>query len=134
MSGGLHFREVDAAAWRARWPNFAPHEIACRHCGMLVVHAPSIDALQRLRDALGVSVHLNCAYRCPIHNAMVGGAPLSQHKLGRAFDIALRGFEREHLVAAARDAGFTGLGFYNTFQHIDTGRRRQWDHRRANHG
>jgi len=129
-----HWREVDLAAWRARWPNFPPAEIACRHCGMLLAHEPSLDALQALRSHLGVPLRINSAYRCPIHNAMVGGAPLSQHKLGRAFDVALTdGLDRGRLVMAARAQGFRGLGYYNTFQHLDTGPARMWD-RRKGHG
>ena len=64
--------------------------------------------------------------RDPVHNARVGGAPLSRHKLGDAFDVALAGHDREALRAAARAAGFRGFGHYRTFLHVDLGPRREW--------
>lgn len=121
-----HWREVDLRWWRARWPNFHPREIACRHCGELLVDAASLDLLQRQRTETGQSIVINSAYRCPAHNALVGGAPMSMHKFGRAFDQALRGQDRGELAATARRFGFTGIGLYRTFVHTDTGRERQW--------
>ena len=85
-----------------------------------------MDALQRMRDEVG-PLRIFSAYRCPVHNAFVGGAPLSQHKLGRAFDVALGSYDKDSLIAAARQAGFTGFGVnYRTFIHVDTGPRRSW--------
>ncbi len=111
--------------WRARWPNFLPKELACSHCGELVIDTQALDALQAQRERSGPIV-VTSAYRCPIHNAMVGGAPLSSHKTGKAIDQALR---RRHGAAAEADAlaaGFKGIGRYRTFIHTDTGRKRSW--------
>jgi len=62
---------------------------------------------------------------CALHNARVGGAPLSQH-LRLAADISLRGHNRFDLRAACQQAGFTGFGYYTTFLHVDLGRSRHW--------
>ena len=32
---------------------------------------------------------MNCGYRCPEHNAAIGGEPGSQHTLGKAADVTL---------------------------------------------
>lgn len=127
MAGSLypHWRDVDLAAWKTRWPSFHPSEIACRHCGEILVDATFMDALQRQRDESGPIV-LTSAYRCPVWNAMVGGAPLSMHKRGRAGDQALRGRALAAIEGEARRAGFKGFGRYRTFLHADTGRARQW--------
>ena len=111
--------------WRSRF--FKRREIACRHCGELVVHADSLEKLDQLRRLLGRPVTLSSAYRCGVHNALVGGAPLSMHKFARAFDVTLAGHSKSDVVAAAIEAGFTGLGVnYRTFVHVDTGRERRW--------
>lgn len=84
-----------------------------------------MDALQAVRDMIGAPIRLNSGHRCAIHNAHVGGAPLSQHKL-LAFDISLQGHDPPALRAACGRAGFKGFGFYATFLHVDMGPRRQW--------
>ena len=106
--------------WNAsRWPHFSPAQIACRCCGEMVILPPTLDALEALQTALGEALVITSAHRCALHNARVGGAPLSQHKQ-LAFDIALAGHDRARLLAAARAAGFSGFGFGQTFLHLDT--------------
>ena len=116
----------DASMWdSARWPNFSKAELSCRHCGEYVHNADFLDALQSLRDQLQKPVRILSAHRCALHNAAVGGAPLSQH-LGMAADIALHSHYPAQLLIAAREAGFTGFGYYTTFLHLDMGRPRFW--------
>ena len=112
--------------WRRRWPNFHPRELACRHCGELVVDTDTLDALQRQRSAGTAPIVVTSAYRCPLHNALVGGAPLSMHRVGKAVDQALRGRDPSGAEQMALRSGFTGVGRYRTFIHTDTGRRRSW--------
>lgn len=101
------------------WPDIPPAAVACHCCGEVFIDPGALDALQRLRAALGAPLHITSGHRCALHNARVGGAPLSQHKR-LAFDIALAGHDRARLVAAARASGFTGFGFGQTFLHLDT--------------
>lgn len=109
-----------APDWDAsRWPRFNLRDIACRCCGETFILPEALDALERLGTALGEGLCLTSAHRCALHNARVGGAPLSQHKR-LAFDIALGGHDPARLFAAARAAGFTGFGFGQTFLHLDT--------------
>ena len=122
MSLFAHHSEVDD--WL--WPNFSPAEIACRGTGELLVNVAALDTLQAARDALGAPMRLNSAYRSPVHNARVGGAPMSRHKFADAFDIALAGHDRDHLEAVCRDVGFTGFGYYRTFLHVDIWTPRTW--------
>ncbi len=127
MNGALafpHYGEVPHDAWP--WPNFTPVEIASHGDGSLVVATAAMDLLQSLRDWLGRSLQVNSAYRDPIYNAQVGGAPRSAHKQGHAFDLALTGHDRHALYETARALGFSGFGFYRSFLHLDLGRRRQW--------
>lgn len=107
------------------WPSFSDSEMACRHCGETYRWPDFMLCIQAARNDVGRPFHILSAHRCSLHNARVGGAPLSQH-LRLAADISLRGHDRFELLAGCRRAGFTGFGFYNTFLHIDLGRPRHW--------
>lgn len=128
------WRDAPAAdAWR--WPHFSARELACRcggrHCAGEYFHAPAfLDALESLRAETG-ALTVNSGRRCALHNAAVGGAALSQHKIGIACDLALAGHDPASLARAAVAAGFRGLGFGKSFLHLDArvrppGWRRLW--------
>ena len=123
--------------WSNRWPNFAPDEVGCRGCtsespcrrDRFEVQVSALDKLQQLRNEWGRPLKINSAYRCLFHNAKIGGAPRSHHRLGNAFDISVSGMsekEMEDLYQCAQRIGFSGFGFYKTFLHVDTGRAREW--------
>ena len=119
-----HYDEVPAGSWA--WPHFQPREVACHGSASLLISTPALDTLERMRVAVGRPMILLSAYRSEAHNAIVGGAALSEHLLGHAFDIELRGHDRSRLTFEAAQAGFTGFGYYGSFLHVDTGRRRSW--------
>lgn len=121
------WQDVPADAWR--WPHFKPSEIASPDDGSLLADEESLEKLEALRRWLGRPMTINSAYRSATHNKAVGGEPGSQHLKGKAFDVRLQGFTRQELKAAARAAGFTGFGDYDSFVHIDTGPARAWDRR-----
>lgn len=123
IAGGLHanIASIDPAAWR--WPHFSARELACKcgqHCDGEYFHDEAfLDRLEALRAAAGRPLRITSGRRCPIHNANVGGAPLSQHKLRVAADIALAGHDARQLAIAAAEVGFRGIGFGRTFLHLD---------------
>ena len=122
-----HWSLAPAGEWRERWPNFTPSEIACQGTDALLVNSPALDALQAARSALAEPFEIWSAYRSPLHNASVGGAPLSQHLEGAAFDVALAGHDKVTLIASCQSAGFRGFGAkYARFVHVDTGPARTW--------
>lgn len=106
--------------WYARWPHFSPSELACKHCGELPsdLDTEFLDNLQRLRSILGKPLRLNSAHRCRIHNALVKGAPYSQHK-NIAVDVNLAGHDPVNLYKLALEVGFLGIGVAETFIHLD---------------
>lgn len=110
---------VADAPWNAaRWPHFTAHEIACPCCGEVYIWPAFLDAMERLRQRVGRPIIINSGHRCAIHNALVGGAPLSQHKT-LAIDVRLAGHDPRTLALEAARSGFTGFGFGNTFLHLD---------------
>ncbi|MFQ5509929.1 MAG: D-Ala-D-Ala carboxypeptidase family metallohydrolase [Leptospirillia bacterium] len=107
----------------AGWPHFPASEIACRHCGDLVMHPPFMDRLERLRAAFAHPMPVTSGYRCPAHDATIGGAGV--HPTGRAVDVALSGADLYRLLALALSMGFTGIGIHQRgpmeqrFIHLD---------------
>ena len=115
---------VPDTGWR--WPHFRPVELACRcrtHCRSEYYHDPAfLDALEALRMRLGRPLVISSGRRCALHNAKVGGAPMSQHRLAVAADIVISGWgelARRALLQEAIALGFTGIGFGTTFLHLD---------------
>ena len=107
-------------------PYFKPEEIACKGTDELLVNPNGLDVLVRARILADKAFTINSSYRSRLHNARVGGAPKSAHREGIAFDISLRGHDRNELLRQCREAGFGSFGKYKTFLHVDTRRNRKW--------
>tara|TARA_R110000737_G_scaffold137018_1_gene167905 strand:- start:64 stop:1218 length:1155 start_codon:yes stop_codon:yes gene_type:complete len=61
-----------------------------------------------------------------ITTATMGGTSNHIHLTGFAVDIAVSDANREETVKAASRAGFSGIGVYKSFLHLDVGSRRSW--------
>jgi len=87
------------------------------------------EKLINLARSLGRPIRLNSGYRTPEYNASVGGARNSMHVQRKAIDVQwpLSGTEgKRQFIQKAIDAGFTGIGCYNSFCHVDIGAKRCW--------
>lgn len=103
-------------------PNFREAEFACNHCGRLHengVPSALLDILEDVRAHFGKPVNINSGYRCPTHNANVGGAKNSMHMLGIAADFWIKGVDPADAYAYLDPIVTGGLGKYNTFTHVD---------------
>ena len=75
-------------------------EFACRCCGRIPpgvrgnIEALVDNVLDPARRVFGGPVSVNSGYRCPKHNAEVGGVSGSQHLKGEAADICCSDNER----------------------------------------
>lgn len=106
--------------------HFSEKELSCHcpliHLGGAKVTQPLLNALERFRDIVGQPVLINDAYRCPSHNKEVGGVPNSQHVLGNAADIRVKGFTAQELFEIAIQVplihGF-GRDDFKSYLHID---------------
>jgi uncharacterized protein YcbK (DUF882 family) len=115
-------------------PHFQWSELTCKcGCGTSYVSVSALDKLEAMRNILGKPMYLNSVCRCPIHNAKVGGAPLSQHRSTKerpatAFDISLQGQDKDEIIRLAERVGFKGIGInYKTFVHVDDrSKRARW--------
>ena len=106
--------------------SFKWSELECKcGCNTRYIQDEAITKLQKLRDILQKPMIINSAARCPLHNVRVGGSPKSQHRSTKqnpstAFDVSLKGLDKEKLIMAAKFAGFKGLGVkYKCFVHVD---------------
>ena len=94
-----------------------------------------LDILWQIQRVTGnrESFEVISAYRSPETNALLrskssGVARKSQHLLGKAIDVRLRGVELAQLHRTASDLRLGGVGYYpgSDFIHVDTGRVRYW--------
>ena len=102
--------------------HFQRREFACHcGCGFDTIDADTLRVLEAVREHFAAPVIVTSAARCREHNASVGGAPNSQHLVGRAADIQVKGATPEavHDFIALRFPT-ASLGLYLTFVHVDT--------------
>lgn len=102
--------------------NFKDSELACKHCGVNGCHPILVDALENFRTLVGKPVIVDSAYRCPEHNAAIGGAPKSEHAEGLAADIRVDGMTAAQMETIARKIpAIKGIGRddHKRYIHVD---------------
>jgi len=117
---------------------FSPSEFACK-CGGDC--EPDMDRIRHLawvlhaiRERTGGPIRVNSGYRCPEHNAKVGGVANSQHVQSRAADIVVDGANPRDVAAIINmmmiegEIPNGGIGNYSTFTHVDIRHKpARWD-------
>ena len=115
----------DIRVFLADWRDQAQHDI----------NPQLMDILWHLQQATGSTNtwEVISAYRSPETNEMLrskssGVARKSQHLLGNAIDVRLKGLDLELLRNSAKNLKLGGVGYYPgpNFVHVDTGRVRYW--------
>ena len=101
--------------------NFQIKEFACKDgSDEIKIDDELVEKLQILRSYYNKPLVINSGYRTNAHNTKVGGSPNSQHLLGKACDIVIKGIMPKTLGELAKKIGFTGVGIYKDFVHVDT--------------
>jgi uncharacterized protein YcbK (DUF882 family) len=102
--------------------HFSRAEFACNcGCGFDTVDVDTLAVVEAVRAHFGNPVVVNSGCRCPEYNSQVGGAPNSQHTLGRAADIRVQGVDSGEVYEWLNDNfPAASLGRYETFTHVDT--------------
>ena len=97
------------------------HGDGCCDGGAYNVSPRLLELLDQLRENIGGPLNLSCAYRCPVHNAEVGGVPNSQHVLGNAADILCPDWlSMGEFKWYVEQLPFDGVGVYDSgFIHVD---------------
>lgn len=100
------------------------HGIDCRLLSLLHTITQKLDTKK--------PIHLVSGYRCHETNSRLrlndgyGVAKNSQHTLGRAADIFIEGHSLRRISQIALTLRGGGVGCYDSFVHVDTGRVRRW--------
>lgn len=130
--------------WFKRWPNFSPEEVLSPYAlrtynnnGIIGCDVFALDALQNLREEVGVPIKVNHngltlrGYRTPKeHVTIKGGAKMSPHCRGMAFDCTPVGMSLDDFLEAAKaQTPWMGFGLYRTFVHLDVWNRTGTDQR-----
>ena len=115
----------DGLGWLS--PDFQVKEFACRDgSDKILVDLRLVHILQQIRDHFARPVAINSAYRTKAYNARIGGAKASQHMLGTAADITVKGVSPSAVAAYAETllTNTGGIGRYANFTHIDVRERK----------
>ena len=110
--------------------HFSEAELACHGttcgsghgCHVNGCQPELLTALEEFRALVGKPVHIDDAYRCPVHNAEVHGAAHSQHLQGIAADISVEGMTPAELEAVARQVPIIhgiGRADHADYLHVD---------------
>lgn len=121
---------------------FKEREFACKcgKCEGLPAGCPPdelIDLLIKVREHFKAPVTINSGYRCPTHNAKVGGAASSRHTKGDAADFVVKGVPTKEVykfVESLPEVERCGLAIkhnaeseFKGFVHLDTrGKKARW--------
>jgi uncharacterized protein YcbK (DUF882 family) len=120
--------------------NFSKEEFDCNDGSEMPINVyhnmvKVANQLQTLRDYIGKPIQVNSAWRSEEYNTSIGGVKNSQHIMGRAADIVIKGMTPievskiiEELIGKG-DMLQGGLGIYSSFVHYDIrGTKARWDY------
>jgi len=92
--------------------------------------------LEIIRAHFNAPIKINSAYRSLEYNRSIGSNDSSQHVLGKAADIVVKGYTPDEVADAIEFLIMTGMlkeggvGRYNTFTHYDIrGERARWNYK-----
>ena len=102
-------------------------------CSIEDMDAGFLDLLDRVREAAGIPLVLNSAYRSPAWELKQGRSGTGAHTLGVAVDICCNTYQnRFKIVRAALACGITRIGIAKTYVHLDASKRHAqeviWDY------
>ena len=101
--------------------NFCAYEFACNDkSDKFLVSTELVEVLQQVRDHFGKPVQINSAYRSPAYNISIGGSSHSQHCLGTAADICIKGIDPIRIALYVASLPYFkshgGIGYYSRAQ------------------
>tara|TARA_B110000211_G_C13822478_1_gene439880 strand:+ start:73 stop:453 length:381 start_codon:yes stop_codon:yes gene_type:complete len=120
--------------------NFSKEEFDCNDGSEMPINiyhnmVKVANQLQTLRNFLNKPIHINSAYRSEEYNASIGGVSNSQHIMGRAADIVVKGMTPIEVSEVIEDLIKKGdmlqgaIGIYSSFVHYDIrGTKARWDY------
>lgn len=90
-------------------------------CTIDQMDADFLSRLDRVREAAGIPLVLNSAYRSKSYERKKGRSGTSSHCEGKAVDIRCNTYaNRYKIILAALAEGITRIGIAKTYIHLDT--------------
>lgn len=110
--------------------HFSVYEFACNDkSDKVLIDTELVSILEQVRAHFGKPVNINSAYRTPAYNISIGGSSKSQHCLGTAADIWIKGVDPIRIVLYVSSLPYFaksgGIGYYSRavltsgFVHVD---------------
>ena len=117
--------------------HFSVYEFACGdNSDKVLIDTELVSILEQVRAHFNKPVIINSAYRTPAYNISIGGSSKSQHCLGTAADIWIKGVDPIRIALYLSSLPYFknrgGIGYYNRaqvtggFVHVDV---RTWKSR-----
>lgn len=116
--------------WKEISPNFDKDEIfstdLIKRSAWHIVDIEALAKLNKLRDILDAPCFVNHrgltmrGVVSPREALLRGGASLTMHVTGKAFDVSCYTKTIDDVVKTAKDAGFTFVIPYKSWVHVDT--------------
>ena len=104
-------------------PNFSRSEMACKETGEEGVTTELMNALQALRNVVGVPLSISSGFRSANHSVEKAKDKPGTHAQGKAVDIICSHTLAYTIISHASDLGFTGIGVKQSgggrFLHLD---------------
>ena len=100
--------------------HFTVEEFQCKCCHKIDMDADFVTRIEAFRVEWGKPMKVLSGFRCPKHNAEVGGTRKSQHPCGKAGDFEVMPSDRYAFIALAIKHKFRGIGVAKDFIHLDT--------------
>lgn len=103
---------------------FSKKEFSCKCCGRIRIDNRLLDALESLRELVGLPIIITSGYRCAKHNKNIGGAADSYHVKGMAADIMIhfKKMSKEKFIEKIKEIPafkHGGIGVYESWVHVD---------------
>ncbi len=101
--------------------NSSEFECKCNTCTIQMIDDELIEKLEKVRELYGRAIKVNSGYRCPDHNAKIGGKVGSSHMSGLAVDIS-------PTLITLDDLDLLYEICFNIFDNIGDGRHKKFIH------
>ena len=96
----------------ANYPNFSPHELACKHCGAEGITPEIMEILQGIRTSMAKPVFVSSGYRCVKHPVEQEKDKPGEHTLGMAIDIICYGVRALEIIRLAQSMNVRRIGVH----------------------
>lgn len=101
----------------AKYPNFTPDELACKHCNAQGITPDIMDILQAIRTEMAKPIFLSSGYRCVKHPVEQEKDKPGEHTLGMAVDIICYGARALEIIKIAMSHDVKRVGIHQKGNH-----------------